>query len=114
MSDMPPISAFTRDALLTALSGAARAQIRHETTVVAVAGPADEPEVTFSDGTSGRFDLVVGADGVDSAMRKVIYRHIEPAYRSFCAWRTVMTCAGRRNAKHPSGLIVPSGSVNVA
>jgi|tagenome__1003787_1003787.scaffolds.fasta_scaffold20882844_2 2-polyprenyl-6-methoxyphenol hydroxylase-like FAD-dependent oxidoreductase len=88
-----PNIGITRDALITALSSAARAQIRYETTVVAVAGACAEPEVAFSDGTSARFDLVVGADGIDSAVRKIIYPHIEPAYRSFGAWRTVMSSA---------------------
>ena len=54
--------------------------------------PAQEPDVEFSDGTRARFDLVVGADGIHSAVRKVIYPHAEPEYRSFCAWRTVMEC----------------------
>src|SRR5919202_2956941 len=61
----------TRDALITALSSAVRADIRYETTVVAVAGPSAEPEVTFSDGTSARFELVGGADGIDSAVRRI-------------------------------------------
>jgi len=58
-----------------------------------VDGPAEEPEVTFSDGTRAAFDLVVGADGIRSAVRKLIYSDIEPVYRSFCAWRTVMDCS---------------------
>ena len=53
-------------------------------------GTAGEPEVTFSDGTRAVFDLVVGADGIRSAVRKLMYPHIEPVYRAFCAWRTVM------------------------
>jgi 2-polyprenyl-6-methoxyphenol hydroxylase-like FAD-dependent oxidoreductase len=86
---------ITREALMTALSGAARVQIRYGTTVLAVTGPSAEPEVAFSDGTSARFDLVVGADGIDSAVREIIYPHIEPEYRSFGAWRTVMSSAER-------------------
>src|SRR4051812_6828754 len=87
-----PNLGITRDALITALSSATRAHIRYDTTVIAVAGDSQQPVVTFSDGTSAGFDLVVGADGIDSAMRKVIHPHIEPAYRSFCAWRTVKPC----------------------
>jgi 2-polyprenyl-6-methoxyphenol hydroxylase-like FAD-dependent oxidoreductase len=55
-------------------------------------GPAEEPEVTFSDGTRAAFDLVVCADGIRSAVRRLIDPRIEPVYRSFCAWRTVMEC----------------------
>jgi 2-polyprenyl-6-methoxyphenol hydroxylase-like FAD-dependent oxidoreductase len=46
--------------------------------------------VSFSDGTQGTFDLVVGADGINSTVRKLVCPEVEPAYRSFCAWRTVM------------------------
>ncbi len=48
--------------------------------------------MTFSDGRRAQFDLVVGADGIHSAIRQVIFPGFEPIYRSFCAWRTVMEC----------------------
>lgn len=85
-----PVLGITRDDLMSGLSNAIRAPIRYGTTLASVGGPAREPEVAFSDGTHGQFDLVVGADGIGSAVRRVIYPGIEPAYRSFCAWRTVM------------------------
>jgi 2-polyprenyl-6-methoxyphenol hydroxylase-like FAD-dependent oxidoreductase len=88
-----PNLGITRDGLMSGLSGAVRAQIRYSTTITSADGSAGEPEVALSDGTRGRFDLVVGADGIRSAVRKLIHPHIEPAYRSFCAWRTVMECA---------------------
>jgi 2-polyprenyl-6-methoxyphenol hydroxylase-like FAD-dependent oxidoreductase len=88
-----PNLGITRDSLLSGLSSATRAQIRHSTTIASLAGPAEEPEVAFSDGTRGQFDLVVGADGIRSAVRKAIYPSIEPAYRGFCAWRTVLECS---------------------
>jgi FAD-dependent urate hydroxylase len=85
-----PNLGITRDGLMAALAGAMRARIRYATTITAVRGPAGEPEVDFSDGTRARFDLVVGADGIGSAVRGLVFPGIEPAYRSFCAWRTVM------------------------
>jgi FAD-dependent urate hydroxylase len=85
-----PNLGITRDGLMSALAGAMRAQIRYATTITSVGGPAGEPEVAFSDGTRARFDLVVGADGIASAVRRTIYPDLEAAYRSFCAWRTVM------------------------
>jgi 2-polyprenyl-6-methoxyphenol hydroxylase-like FAD-dependent oxidoreductase len=87
-----PNLGITRDGLMSGLSSAVRAQIRYATTLASAGGPAREPDVAFSDGTRGQFDLVVGADGIHSAVRKAIYPDIEPAYRSFCAWRTVMEC----------------------
>lgn len=88
-----PVLGITRDGLMSGLSSAIRAPVRYATTVASVGGPAKEPEVAFSDGSRDQFDLVVGADGIGSAVREVIYPGIEPAYRSFCAWRTVMECA---------------------
>jgi 2-polyprenyl-6-methoxyphenol hydroxylase-like FAD-dependent oxidoreductase len=85
-----PNLGITRDGLMSGLASATRAQIRHSTTIASLAGTPEEPEVTFSDGTRGQFDLVVGADGIQSAVRKVLYPSIEPAYRGFCAWRTVL------------------------
>lgn len=67
-----------------------RARIRYSTTVTEVDQSPRQVTVAFSDGVSGRFDLVVGADGVGSTVRKVLYPELAPAYRSFCAWRTVM------------------------
>lgn len=85
-----PNLGITRDGLMEALADAMRARIRYATTITSVRGPTGEPEVAFSDGTRARFDLVVGADGIGSAVRKLIFPHVDPAYRSFCAWRTVM------------------------
>jgi 2-polyprenyl-6-methoxyphenol hydroxylase-like FAD-dependent oxidoreductase len=85
-----PNLGITRDGLMAALADAMQARIRYATTITAVRGPAREPEVAFSDGTCARFDLVVGADGIGSAVRRLVFPGIEPAYRSFCAWRTVM------------------------
>lgn len=87
-----PNLGITRDGLMSSLSSMAHAQVRYSTTITSVHEPAQEPDVEFSDGTRARFDLVVGADGIHSAVRKVIYPHAEPEYRSFCAWRTVMEC----------------------
>lgn len=87
-----PNLAITRDGLMSGLLSATSAPIRYSTTIASLAGTAAEPEVRFSDGTAGQFDLVVGADGIQSAVRKSIYPQVEPGYRSFCAWRTVMEC----------------------
>jgi 2-polyprenyl-6-methoxyphenol hydroxylase-like FAD-dependent oxidoreductase len=89
-----PNLGITRGGLMSGLASALRARARYATTVVSVGGPGEEPEVVLSDGTRARFDLVVGADGINSAVREVIYPGLEPVYRSFCAWRTVMEGEG--------------------
>jgi 2-polyprenyl-6-methoxyphenol hydroxylase-like FAD-dependent oxidoreductase len=88
-----PNLGITRDALISCLSGGDRAPIRYATTIASLDGSADVVEVVFSDGERDQFDLVVGADGVHSAVRKLIHPKVEPIYRSFCGWRTVMECS---------------------
>ena len=88
-----PNLGITRDGLMSSLSSGARAQIRYSTTIASLDSTARAVDVVFSDGVRAQFDLVVGADGIRSAVRKLIYPHIDPSYRSFCAWRTVMECS---------------------
>jgi 2-polyprenyl-6-methoxyphenol hydroxylase-like FAD-dependent oxidoreductase len=87
-----PCLGITRDGLMSALSGSIRANIRYSTTIARISGLPGAPDVLLSDGTRAQFDLVVGADGVGSAVRRLIYPDVEPAYRGFCAWRTVIEC----------------------
>jgi 2-polyprenyl-6-methoxyphenol hydroxylase-like FAD-dependent oxidoreductase len=84
---------ITRDGLLAGLSSDDPASVCHSTTIVSVDWSRGALDVLLSDGTRDQFDLVVGADGVHSAVRRLMYPKIEPAYRSFCAWRTVIDCA---------------------
>jgi 2-polyprenyl-6-methoxyphenol hydroxylase-like FAD-dependent oxidoreductase len=57
------------------------ASIREGLTVESMKQDADRVDVRFTDGTTGRYDLVVGADGVFSGIRKQIYGDAyEPTY----------------------------------
>lgn len=47
----------------------------------------DGVEVTFSDGTSGSYDLLIGCDGNYSAVRKVLWPDAAPAYTGQAVWR---------------------------
>jgi 2-polyprenyl-6-methoxyphenol hydroxylase-like FAD-dependent oxidoreductase len=48
----------------------------------------DDGDVTFSDGTSGSYDLIVGADGVHSTIRPMLLPDApEPAYAGQVIWR---------------------------
>lgn len=48
-------------------------------TVTALDNLPDGVAVTFSDGTSGRYDLVVGADSIYSTVRDIAFPHMGPA-----------------------------------
>ena len=80
---------------MTGLLTGVAAQIRHSNTIVNLEQSADGVDVDFSDGTKGAYDLVVGADGINSAVRTLVFPEIQPAYRSFCAWRTLMDGSAR-------------------
>jgi len=48
-------------------------EIRYNTTLTAIRPGPDAVEVTFSDGTSDTFDLLIGADGVHSNTRRLVF-----------------------------------------
>jgi 2-polyprenyl-6-methoxyphenol hydroxylase-like FAD-dependent oxidoreductase len=43
--------------------------------------------ITFSDGSRGEYDLLLGADGVNSKMRKLIFGDYTPTYTGQSVWR---------------------------
>jgi 2-polyprenyl-6-methoxyphenol hydroxylase-like FAD-dependent oxidoreductase len=75
---------------MTGLLTGVGAPILYSKTIVSLDQSARGVDVGFSDGTRDTYDLVVGADGTKSTVRKLVFPEIEPSYRSFCAWRTLM------------------------
>ncbi|QSI32248.1 FAD-dependent oxidoreductase [Variovorax sp. RKNM96] len=61
--------------------------IRLATTVVDI--HSSSGDVAFSDGTSERFDLVIGADGIRSQVREAVSGPVAPRYTGFGVWRSV-------------------------
>lgn len=68
-----PIAGIRRAELLQLLRGPlGENPIIHSTTITGLEQTTKDVGVTFSDGSLGRFDLVVGADGIHSAIRSMI------------------------------------------
>jgi 2-polyprenyl-6-methoxyphenol hydroxylase-like FAD-dependent oxidoreductase len=63
------------------------AKLRYGSTIDSLTQDADGVDVMFTDGTSGRYDLVIGADGVRSHIRKLIGIELETKPTGMGIWR---------------------------
>jgi len=88
---VPANAALTRPALHNILLGAAEragASIRYDTTVVDLVDDGEGVDVTFSDGTSKRYDVVAAFDGVKSSTRTRLFgSEIQPNFSGYGVWR---------------------------
>ncbi|MCZ4122353.1 FAD-dependent oxidoreductase [Streptomyces sp. H39-S7] len=89
--DLPATLGMQRPALQNILIAAVRASgtsVRLGCTVEKLAQDATGVDVTFTDSTSGRYDLVVAADGVSSSTRDAIGIPDRPVPTGMAIWRT--------------------------
>jgi 2-polyprenyl-6-methoxyphenol hydroxylase-like FAD-dependent oxidoreductase len=93
----PPMNGITRPRLHAIFQEAVKASgadVRLGATVDAVA---EDGSVTFSDGSSGAYDLVIGADGIHSKVRSLVFPGApQPEYTGQIVWRY--------NVPRPEGL----------
>ncbi|MEV5828924.1 FAD-dependent monooxygenase [Spirillospora sp. NPDC052242] len=88
--DLPATIGMYRPDLNRILADATRdagARIRFGSTVDALDDRGDHVVAHLSDGTAARYDLVVGADGVRSAVRRLIGIDTEPVPTGMGIWR---------------------------
>jgi 2-polyprenyl-6-methoxyphenol hydroxylase-like FAD-dependent oxidoreductase len=92
--DVPPVGAIMRPVLASILADATRAsgtRVRLGATFTEIVEEADGAKVTLSDGATATYDLVVGADGLNSKMRKIFFPHAPtPRYTGQCVWRAIL------------------------
>jgi len=93
-SDYPACVGILRPALhdvLFATMIAAGVKPRLGLSIDAVHHEADAAGVTFTDGTEGRYDLVVGADGAHSKLRALLFGAAHfPRYTGRAVWRAMV------------------------
>jgi 2-polyprenyl-6-methoxyphenol hydroxylase-like FAD-dependent oxidoreductase len=74
--------------ILAAASRAAGAEVRLGLTVASLDQSADGVEVAFTDASRGRYDLVVGADGINSRVRELVWgSDLKPRFTGQSVWR---------------------------
>jgi 2-polyprenyl-6-methoxyphenol hydroxylase-like FAD-dependent oxidoreductase len=77
--------------VLSEATSAAGAKVRLGVGVSEVSEAGGQAAVVFSDGTSGRYDLVVGADGIYSRMREIAFPEApKPVFTGQGCWRAVV------------------------
>jgi 2-polyprenyl-6-methoxyphenol hydroxylase-like FAD-dependent oxidoreductase len=67
-------------------------KVQFSTTVKAIANHGAATAVQSSDGSDRLYDLVIGADGVRSSIRKLAFGAAPPRYCGQVAWRFLATC----------------------
>lgn len=90
MGRLPVYNGISRRILHDILHEGAQAagvNFRMGLTVSAIETTDEGVSVTFSDETTGRYDLLVGADGVNSAVRKLVFGDYTPRYTGQSVWR---------------------------
>ncbi|MGZ8282379.1 MAG: FAD-dependent monooxygenase [Allosphingosinicella sp.] len=91
--DLPAAGGIMRPRLHQIMSGEVRragANVRLGLTVSDLTQDVDGVDIGFSDGSSGRYDLVVGADGIYSDLRARLFEQpVAPVYTGQMSWRVV-------------------------
>ncbi|MGW4802662.1 FAD-dependent monooxygenase [Kitasatospora sp. NPDC004272] len=94
MDGAPANNGIPRPALAQVLGRAAAeagATVRFGTTIAELADDGEGVDVTLSDGSTGRWDLVVGFDGIGSPLRTRLYGdRYRPEYTGFANWRVTV------------------------
>jgi FAD-dependent urate hydroxylase len=98
-SEVGPSLAMTRVKLHEVLlAGAAAASRRLGVSLTALAQDDRRVRASFSDGASGDYDLVIGADGIHSTARRLVVGTYSPSYAGQLVWRSVV-------ATRPQGIV---------
>jgi 2-polyprenyl-6-methoxyphenol hydroxylase-like FAD-dependent oxidoreductase len=98
------------------LDGVVGVPMRLDTTVTALIQENDAVCVTHADGSTREYDIIVGADGIHSSIRELIFRGIRPRYLGQVSWRFLVDRSSERETwtamlgQRRAFLTVPVGS----
>ncbi|MFE4518654.1 FAD-dependent monooxygenase [Kitasatospora sp. NPDC056783] len=110
MGDAPSNNGIPRPALARVLADAAvkaGATVRFGTTIATLTEDADGVEAALTDGHTGRYDLVVGFDGIGSPLRRRLYGETyAPEYTGFANWRVTLP-----RSPEVRGVVMSSGNL---
>jgi 2-polyprenyl-6-methoxyphenol hydroxylase-like FAD-dependent oxidoreductase len=76
------------------LEGAAGVPMRLGTTLTTLSQEDNEVNVVFADGSTGTYDLVVGADGIRSSIRRFAFGSMQPRHLGQVCWRFLVDHSG--------------------
>jgi 2-polyprenyl-6-methoxyphenol hydroxylase-like FAD-dependent oxidoreductase len=89
--DVGPLVGIARGRLQDVLvAGAQPVLCRLGTSVTSIGETAAGVSVSFTDGSAGDYGLVVGADGIRSAVRALVFGPVEPTFGGHISWRSVV------------------------
>jgi 2-polyprenyl-6-methoxyphenol hydroxylase-like FAD-dependent oxidoreductase len=87
-----PCIGVARTVVHQALGERAAVQTRFGTIVQTLQQEVNHVAVRFSDGTAAAYDVVVGADGIHSSVRRLAGSATEPRFRGQMGWRFLARC----------------------
>ena len=90
-----PCVGITRGELHRVLiEGTGGVRVRLGTSVTGLSQQDDKVNVLFTDGSTGTYDLVVGADGIHSLVRQLLFGGIPPRHLGQVSWRLLVDHSG--------------------
>ena len=90
----PCVGIARRELHRVLLESTAGVQVRLGTSVTGLSQHDDKVQVVFTDGSTGTYDLVVGADGIHSGVRHLLFGDIAPRHLGQVSWRFLVDCSG--------------------
>lgn len=106
--EYPPNCGVSRPALhkvLTSTAIEAGTNVRLGVTIDSYTETDSTVNVLFTDGTTGQYDVIVGADGSFSKMRSLLFPDIKPRFTGQSVWRYNF----KRQVDHLANFIGPTG-----